>query len=468
MSPSETVSGSVDTLADKIQREADLFASLGKNIGAGISQAVNDAWSKPHQTADLIGKSIVFGAGLAVIAKNPAILGEAIEPALRCGIKYGGTVGAGLTVMDLTMRTAAPIASTWNSAENLQSNKILLGDRLGSATVDYTLMGAGGLLGAKYGCGFLKGGAELLTQLHPNSNLRFAYSHAGSTKENFSLLDKELCAPLENTNVLYNASSSRSNPLRVVLTGKTHLTRPEAATNTQGGDICVFPAHTGKPYLESRLILKDSNGETLSKLPKFDTKDVVRDHFWANSKEEMAQKMEALSEYLTALAGKTAIWRPSRHHPIPNDDSNTWGMIRMLSPEWLNAAAPTNRAKIRLSGGVSDTALVKPKEGTLILEARLDEKGLLNKKKEHGAQSGEFELSVYDDFLQLQKFNLWRELHHHSKHPNPEELHAFANKTEMQKKGRFIIDFLKTIDSRKVKDKIAVWNYEKHRFELPN
>jgi len=88
----------------------------------------------------LITDAAVGGLAIALICENPAILGKGLQPVCEFGIAHGGKIGTALLATDLSQRIASPVIDTWRSADGLSSNKQLLGDRLGAAVVDYTLL----------------------------------------------------------------------------------------------------------------------------------------------------------------------------------------------------------------------------------------------------------------------------------------------------------------------------------------
>ncbi|MBX9688334.1 MAG: hypothetical protein K2X27_16615, partial [Candidatus Obscuribacterales bacterium] len=121
----------------KLQREADL-------LRGGISAGVAHRLSEP---TELLRDSAIAFAG-----------GYALKTALNAGGPWGTAakvvggvfgLGAAADVARRTAPTVAAMADTWKSGKNMEFNKVVVANNLGTALVDYSTMGLAGYAGFK-------------------------------------------------------------------------------------------------------------------------------------------------------------------------------------------------------------------------------------------------------------------------------------------------------------------------------
>lgn len=133
-------------LLAKLQREGELFASLPDTI----SQSIYEHWQKDSSTILRdAGWAMLAGAGLTLISKNPALLGESLAPTMKFVLPAAARLGGLAAATDWGLRIGCPALDTWYNPTHLESNKILLGTNVGTALVDYAAMGMGGFAGIK-------------------------------------------------------------------------------------------------------------------------------------------------------------------------------------------------------------------------------------------------------------------------------------------------------------------------------
>lgn len=153
-----------DNVAEKMQRETQLLLGATEHLCDGIKNAAQEAWDNPERTMKVVAGAAVCAGIIAGIAKNPANLGK-LQPTFEGIVKHGG---AALLAFDMSTRVADPIINTWQSPDRLESSKLLLGNRLGGALVDYALMGGGAVAGAKYGPSMWNSATKFLPMLAEN------------------------------------------------------------------------------------------------------------------------------------------------------------------------------------------------------------------------------------------------------------------------------------------------------------
>ncbi len=127
-----------------LAREGELFASLKDNLWDSVKDHLQ------HHKDEIIVEAagaMVLGVGLAALTKNPALLGEALAPAVKAGVPFVGKVGIGLATADWAVKIGVPAYDVWNNPSNLASDKQMLASNVGSGLVDYTAMGIGGIAG---------------------------------------------------------------------------------------------------------------------------------------------------------------------------------------------------------------------------------------------------------------------------------------------------------------------------------
>lgn len=132
-----------ESTASKLLRSADLLIQ-GSAQGA-VSRA-KEAVANPASTAVEIVAAAGAGAALAALQKS----GGAYRVAGNL-LAIGLTGVAANDVYSRGVDAAPAFRDNWNSANNFRDNKITVGSTIGSAIFDYSIMGAAGLAGYKWG-----------------------------------------------------------------------------------------------------------------------------------------------------------------------------------------------------------------------------------------------------------------------------------------------------------------------------
>lgn len=146
------------TIASALLRECALWSSAPQHIAAGVGKRVAEIQKNPMSAVPEVLTAAALGATVAYFAKNPAALATTIRVvAPLCknpektaeGIRWlAPHAGAAMVGADLGLRAGVPSVDTLLNPTSLEKNKILLGSNLGSAVVDYPLMGLAGTGGA--------------------------------------------------------------------------------------------------------------------------------------------------------------------------------------------------------------------------------------------------------------------------------------------------------------------------------
>lgn len=130
------------------QREVELFSSLKDNLWNEVSDYLsNNKAVVAAESAIAVG----VGVGIGALSKNPALLGQALAPAIKAGLPVLGKVGIGLAVGDWGLKVGVPAYDVWQNPDSLESNKNILAKNVGSGLVDYTATGITGIAGGALG-----------------------------------------------------------------------------------------------------------------------------------------------------------------------------------------------------------------------------------------------------------------------------------------------------------------------------
>lgn len=144
---------SEDTLGAKLAREGELFASVPDKAVAAAKAHIRD-----DQGALMLEASIglLAGAGIAALAKNPALLGTAASGMVRAGLEKSAIVFTAMAAADWAIRLGAPALTTWNDKSAGEAAKEQLAHNIGAGLVDYGVGFAGGAIGAGVAFKFTK------------------------------------------------------------------------------------------------------------------------------------------------------------------------------------------------------------------------------------------------------------------------------------------------------------------------
>ncbi len=453
-----------ESIFSKFSRECELFAGAAGNLCDGIKNAAQDAWSHPEKSTKMVADAAACGLAIALIAKNPAILGKGLQPVCEFGMAHGGEIGAGLVSIDLSQRMADPIAATWRSPDSLAMNKQDLGNRLGSVVVDYTLMGAGGLAGGKYGPASLQYFGDFMAF---NFRARPSYALAGTAGAgSFTQSVRPFSTPLfDNPSTKDLVLFKERNSWReITLTGKTHLAKPgQTSIEGERGDIVLHTPESGKNYIGVKLLDDSSEPNVITNLNDFDIRDVIaKAHVNYKSESHRLLNLQVIQEAVSNLIGELALRRDTRHHTVDSYDDLV--QYRLRSPLWLDPTIWAPKIELPLSGRLTEFEPVRPRKGDLYLSHELDQVGAQNKYLGNGPQSGMFTLNIYDDQLWLQKFNLRNFLSYHTDIKEPSRLYRFWTKYEMLARLPNVVETLQPFIK---KDDLSIWNHnpKKRMFE---
>ncbi len=138
--------------------EWELLKALPETALKGVTERVNEIQRDPSSAIGEVLTAMTIGAGIAYFSKNPKYLASAVGTLLpRCqnAERVATTiknlvphVGAAILGIDMALRVAVPMIDVGLNPNNLDKDKELLGYNLGSAVVDYSLMGLAGSAGA--------------------------------------------------------------------------------------------------------------------------------------------------------------------------------------------------------------------------------------------------------------------------------------------------------------------------------
>lgn len=130
-----------ESTQEKLLRTSHLLAA--GLVSGSIERGVDVLFKNPAEGATLFLGTLTLGYGLTAMSESGGKLAVAARSAnylLKASI-----------AIDLTNRgvaSAPAFTDNWKSAQNYESNKSSVGNSLGSAITDYSLMAAGGASGA--------------------------------------------------------------------------------------------------------------------------------------------------------------------------------------------------------------------------------------------------------------------------------------------------------------------------------
>lgn len=130
-----------------LQREAELLLAGVQGLPEGLASRAAKAAENKGETALELGIAFGVGAALSLCAKNPRALWGA------CGglAQLAKPVLAAGMAADVATRVGLPMLAVARDASTLDQQKQQLGSNLGAMTFDYTLMGAAGYAGSRFG-----------------------------------------------------------------------------------------------------------------------------------------------------------------------------------------------------------------------------------------------------------------------------------------------------------------------------
>ncbi len=137
-----------------LEREWELICSIPQNLTNGIADRMQELKDNPLSAAPMMLGAFAIGAVGAYFSKKPEALCKMLTPLVKNPeavatniMKWTPKVGLAWMGLDIGRRFAQPMVDTAINPKNLEYDKVLLGKNLGSAVVDYPLMGIGGLSG---------------------------------------------------------------------------------------------------------------------------------------------------------------------------------------------------------------------------------------------------------------------------------------------------------------------------------
>lgn len=140
-----------------LEREGQLLLGGLQRLPQGVVNRASHAWENKGETAAEIGIAFAAGTALALCAKNPQALWgfcggltRAAKPVLAMGLG-----------LDVVNRIGSPMLAVGQDGSKLEEQKEALGKNLGSMMVDYTLMGAAGYAGGRFGGALNRGIHEI-------------------------------------------------------------------------------------------------------------------------------------------------------------------------------------------------------------------------------------------------------------------------------------------------------------------
>ncbi len=300
-----------DTIGDKFLRECGLLAGMAERMPTGIINAVDDAFKHPQQSAFAVGMSAAMGVGLALLAKNPGLAGKAVEPFIKGGLDALPAI-AGVTVScDLGQRLGEPIMATWNSLSNFEINKKQLADKFGVAAVDYTLMGLGGLAGAKYGPAAMGKIAYNFGELvKPQNNMRFAFASESPKQMHADVFNPNKIRIEDNEYSLLMKGQGFDGCLKTSVRGPVKIgskPTPDVIPAVGEGNVILYP-HEKYNYACAKIF---TNGRwyplDLPKILKVDDTKFVGD---------VDSSLKALAERLQKLENSDLVLKERTNEPV--------------------------------------------------------------------------------------------------------------------------------------------------------
>lgn len=421
-----------ESIGEKLSREVELLSSLRQTSGDGVRAAMRETANNPSHMAVQIMGSALLGTAISVAARNPAVLGKALEPALRIGVQSGAELGALALCADLGHRISDPVLSVWRTGQNLESDKQLLAASLGRAAVDYTMMGTSGVLGAKCGTNTIYGARAFLHEAASATSCEPALAYAGSTNfassRMFPVREAALGEPLVPNSVFMRgrsyADTSKNKPPELKLTGKVEVleAEPKMVEAATAGDLFLFPKVSGQNnhYVSARVF----DG---TKLRAFDLVDIVgvnRAFFTKEGTVGFSESATKISACLKELQGEKITWRKTPHNRtyltswpqyrmksvkslLKGDEETALAKDKPPTAESLAEARPVevhrnleNVPDIKLSGNIHTGQYPPetPRIGDLHISYKTDSTGRYNREHGHAnyGYSGYFRADIHD------------------------------------------------------------------------
>lgn len=416
-----------DPISEKLCREVELVSSLRQTLGGGMKEALHEAANNPSHVAVQVIASAVLGTAISVAARNPGVLGKALEPALRIGMQSGAELGTFALCADLGLRISEPVLSAWRTDRHMEYDKQLLAASLGRAVVDYTTVGTAGVLGAKHGVSTIYGARALVQELASASSCEPAFAYAGSAGTRmFPMRETAIDAPTLPDAVFMRgrsyADTSKTKPPELKLTGKVEIleAEPKLVEAASAGDLFLFPKISGQNnnYVGGRVF--DGN-----KLRAFDLVDIVGIDraFFRRGTAGFSEAAGNVSACLKELQGESISWRKTPHN---RTYLASWPQYRMKSGKSLWKSEENFRASekpqasesltegrpveihrnlenvphIKLSGNIHTGQFPpeSPHVGDLHLSYKTDSTGRFNREHGHSnyGYSGYFRADVHD------------------------------------------------------------------------
>lgn len=143
--PEKNQSDEVPTFRDKALAQLSLIPSTFVSTGDGIVNRVTHLSENPVETGFMVGSSALVGAGLARLARARTPGGIATSCIPYCMGLAAAT--------DITYRIGLPtmdaMSETWRHPGQVDHHADALGNRIGGTMVDFSVMGLGGVSGAR-------------------------------------------------------------------------------------------------------------------------------------------------------------------------------------------------------------------------------------------------------------------------------------------------------------------------------
>lgn len=138
------MAGMHSSLSERFAAEGHLLLSAPGAIGTGVKNEFTNLTQNPWKLALTVGEGLVIGTGLALATRSRipglAAASESVLPKLM----------AAAGIADIGYRVGSPMFETFSKPQTLAQQEKRLGEGIGSALVDYPLMGLSGYAGARF------------------------------------------------------------------------------------------------------------------------------------------------------------------------------------------------------------------------------------------------------------------------------------------------------------------------------
>jgi HD-GYP domain-containing protein (c-di-GMP phosphodiesterase class II) len=214
---------------------------LGDGISEGFINRAHEAWQSPMETSSTIAASFGIGLGLKFLQKKAGVL-QLGGQIIAAGMAYG----YGRDMYGRVENTYKAIADTWSSANNIESNKAVIAQSLGSFAFDFTLgsvnsgLGAGvlGLSNRFIGNGIKSvDNGNYLSRLKHISNDHYLLPNMRSFDHASSRYLRGLCASLRAYDPDTFAHSARVTELSLLLGKRIGLSSHEIGQLSVAGPL---------------------------------------------------------------------------------------------------------------------------------------------------------------------------------------------------------------------------------------